>query len=130
MRKILVLLAVIIGLLWIGLVNPSQAQTNISVNINRTDLIWEWTQGQPPDDGVAEKFTVKCGQATGVYTKLTDVSFPNRILPVRQAITGNGNWFCVVTASNQFGESGASNEIPFAAGAPPSSPLGAKLQSR
>jgi len=93
-----------------------QAQS-VSVDINRAKLSWTWAQGT---GGLASEFRVKCGQTSGAYTNTTVVPYPTLTINVKDAITGNGNWFCAVTAANSFGESGASNEVPFVAGAAPS----------
>jgi len=115
MKSKLLLAAAILALL------PAQlsAQTPISVDMNRARLTWSWSQGA---GGPAELFNVKCGTSSKVYTKTMSVKAPTTELAVAQAITGSGTWFCVVTASNSFGESGPSNEFPFVAGAVPSSP--------
>ena len=111
--KLLKLSALVAGL---GMASSVQAQS-VSVDINRAKLSWTWAQGA---GGAATEFRVKCGQTSGVYTRTTIVAHPTMSVNVKDAITGNGNWFCVVTAANSFGESGASNEIPFVAGAAPS----------
>lgn len=111
--KIIFLTVSLIGLL----LGQAMAQV-ISVDINRAKLSWTWTQGT---GGLASEFRVKCGQTTGVYTRTTIVAYPATIANVKDVITGNGNWFCAVTAANSFGESGLSNEVPFVAGAAPSS---------
>jgi hypothetical protein len=43
---------------------------------------------------------------------------------VSQAIDGAGSWFCAVTAFNDVGESGTSNEVNFKAGDLPNNPFG------
>ena len=96
------------------------AQTLTAVDINKAILSWTWVADG--NGGIPDTFRMKCGNQTGVYTKITDVAYPTNSMPVKSAISGSGNWFCVVTASNQFGESGPSNELPFVAGAIPSSP--------
>ena len=105
-----------------GLAAEAAAQSVVAVDINRAKLRWQWVQGAPPADGTPDEFRVKCGQASGNYTRTTVVAYPTLEVAVKTAITGSGNWFCVVTAANQFGESGNSNELPFAAGAVPSGP--------
>ena len=103
---------------------PAWAQTTISVDINRATLSWQWTQGT---GGPVTEFRVKCGTASGIYTlpvvKVVATLIPPPLsLPVKSAIPGPGTYFCVVTAANQFGESGPSNELPFAAGVVPVGP--------
>ena len=97
----------------------ANAQALQSVNINRAKLTWTWAVG---DGGAADYFNMKCGTAPGSYTRITRVNAPTTELSVAQAIAGSGTWYCVVTAVNQFGESGPSNELPFVAGAAPSTP--------
>lgn len=111
----------------LGLAASTDAQTIVSVNINKAKLVWDWTQGT---GGTADEFRVKCGQTSGTYTKITSVAPTLRELAVSTAIAGNGNWFCVVTAANSFDESGPSSEVPFVAGVGPSSPSNLRLQAQ
>ena len=102
---------------------------SIAVDINRAKLAWTWT----PDatSGTPSEFRMKCGATSGNYTKVTVVADSNaREMAVKDAITGNGNWFCAVSAANQFGESGLSNEVPFVAGAAPSGGLKLTVQAQ
>jgi len=88
--------------------------TTISVDIAKAKFTWSWTQGT---GGLVEVFTVKCGPASGSYDILVDLADPAaRSVPVNQVVTASGTYFCVVTAKNTFGESGASNEVTFQAG--------------
>ena len=122
MKWLLTSLIVAVGLL-IG--SPVWAQTVISVDITKAKLSWTWAQGT---GGLATEFRVKCGQSTGVYSKTTVLSdITIKELAVSAAITGPGNWFCAVTAANQFGESGPSNEVPFAAGDVPVAPTNTQI---
>lgn len=96
------------------------AQTVLSVDITKATLAWAWQQGTgSPADG----FNVKCGTATGVYSKVNQVK-PSSVLeyPVLSAIAGPGTWFCVVTAFNEFGETSPTNEVTFKAGTLPGDP--------
>lgn len=104
-----------------------RAQTTVAVDINNAKLAWDWSQGTggPPDE-----FRVKCGSSTGNYSRVTSVGPTARELSVKAAITGSGNWFCAVSAANQFGESANSNEVNFAAGASPSSPTGLRVSAQ
>lgn len=97
---------------------PAFAQVLIAVDIERQSLAWD----APTTGGAVGEYSVKCGPASGNYTKITPVSPPATTLPVKDGIDGLGAWFCVVTASNQFGESGPSNEISFEAGMKPGAP--------
>ena len=118
MKTLLVLLLLLFA-------TAAQAQTTVVVDLNRALLQWNWTKGTNPgvDDGDVAEFVIKCGNAPLVYNKETVLANPAaRSIAVKDAIRGSGDWFCIVTARNQFGESGASNEVPFAAGVKPSSP--------
>ena len=116
---------------WIGalglallLAGDAAAQTSISVDISKARLQWDWAQGT---GGLPDNFLVKCGQSSGSYSKTTPVAYPTTTIPVAQAITGQGNWFCTVSAINQFGESANANEVPFVAGAVPLPPSNARV---
>jgi hypothetical protein len=110
--------------------SSADAQTTISVDINRAKLVWQWSQGAPPVDGIPTEFLMKCGQSSGNYNRVTPVIFPLTELAVRTAIGGTGRWFCAVSASNPFGESGLSNEVFFDAGAVPLSPSNLAVQAQ
>lgn len=96
------------------------AQTSIAVNIDKAKLQWQWDQGA---GAPANGFDVKCGQASGVYTKVTIVT-PSTIkeVTVKDTISGPGSWFCAVSAFNEFGDSNLSNEVTFRAGIAPNDP--------
>ncbi len=69
------------------------------------ELVWD-----PSPD--AEWYTVKCGTEQGHYTfPPVDVKAPSTSVPLERILRGAGTYFCVVTASNQKGESAASKEI-------------------
>lgn len=111
-----------------GLADHVWAQTVISVDITKATLAWTWTQGT---GGAVAEFRVKCGPTSAAYTKTTALADPAaRSVAVSAAIAGPGNWFCVVTAANQFGESGPSNEVPFAAGNAPAAPSGLQITAQ
>lgn len=119
MRNAIIILA--ISLLFAA---PLLAQP-IIVDLNRAQLAWQWSKGTGSD---VNEFRVKCGQSSGAYTKVT--VYPNpaqRTAQVRDVIAGSGVWYCIVTAANQYGEA-ASNEVPFDAGAAPSSPFNLQVQ--
>jgi len=99
----------------------ADAQT-VQVDINRATLEWTWTADAT--SGPVDEFRMKCGPSSGTYTKITSVAGTARALAVRNAVGGDGLWFCAVAAANQRGESGLSNEVPFDAGAAPSGKLG------
>ena len=105
------------------------AQTAIVVDINKAKLVWNWSLGLPPNDGIADGYNVKCGSVSGIYTQVTPLT-GNVVkeLPVRQAIPGVGTWFCAVTAFNTIGESVPSNEVTFIAGIIPVAPSNLMIQ--
>ena len=88
----------------------------LNVDINTKNLNWAWVPGV--GSGVVADYEVRCGQTTKVYTKMTVVAPTVNSLAVKTAVTGNGPWFCVVVARNQYTVGGVmSNEVPFVAGA-------------
>ena len=96
------------------------AQQSIAVDIDKAALVWTWAQGS---GGVATEFHIKCGTVSGTYTKTTVVTpITTKTLAIKTAITGVGQWYCVATAANEFGESGATAEVGFRAGAVPVAP--------
>ena len=104
------------------------AQAVISVDITKSRLAWTWAQGT---GGAVAEFRVKCGPGAGTYTSTVVVADPAaRSVPVQQVVSGPGNYFCVVSAANAFGESGPSNEVPFAAGNVPAVPSGLQLTAQ
>lgn len=115
MKKILFSLLTL-ALVWSPAAFAQTAVTSVSVDIHKAKLQWDWAQGVSPNEGIPDKYNVKCGNVTGVYTKVTAVPHPTKELAVELAIAGVGNWFCVVTAQNAFGESAPTNEVAFAAG--------------
>jgi hypothetical protein len=105
------------------------AAQSVSVDINRAKLAWTWTAAT--GSGAPSEFRVKCGQSSGSYTKTTIVSDSAlRSIDIKTVIGGQGNWFCVVSAANSFGESGNSNEVPFVAGAAPSGSIAASISAQ
>lgn len=104
------------------------AQQAIAVDIAKAKLVWTWSQGT---GGVPAEFRIKCGNTSGSYTKTTPVTnIALRELAIATAINGVGTWFCVATAANEFGESGATAEITFRAGAVPTSPATLVIQAQ
>lgn len=111
--KLLVMIAVLLA----AFISPLGAQTVISVDINRAYFTWTWSQG---NGGTVDYWTIKCGSNTGSYNKTWQVTDPNvREYPIKTVIGGNGTYYCVISASNQFGESPNSPEVFFAAGVAP-----------
>ena len=106
----------------------ASAQTVISVDITKARLSWTWTQGT---GGAVAEFRVKCGPSAGTYTSTTVLTDPAaRSVPVQQVVSGPGNYFCVVVAANQFGESGPTNEVNFTAGNAPAAPSGLQITAQ
>ncbi len=69
------------------------------------ELVWDPSPG-------AESYTVKCGTEQGRYTlPPVDVKAPSTSVPLERILRGASTYFCVVTASNQKGESAPSKEI-------------------
>jgi hypothetical protein len=96
---------------------PAFAQQSIAVDIAKAKLVWTWAQGT---GGVPTEFRIKCGTNSGTYTKTTAVTnIVLREVAIATAISGVGTWFCVGTSANEFGESGATAEVSFRAGAVP-----------
>lgn len=107
----------------------ASAQTSMPVNINKAKLSWSWAADA--GGGTPDGFKVKCGNTTGNYTRITTITNPAaRTVDVKDAITGSGQWFCTVTAFNQFDESAGANEVSFFAGAGPSAPTNFVIQAQ
>jgi hypothetical protein len=73
-----------------------------------------WTRAVGGDTPTA--YRVKCGTASGVYTLTADVTPPATSVAVKTVVQTRGTYYCVVTAVNQFGESGPSKQVSFTAG--------------
>lgn len=117
---------VLVGLFFLLIASPVSAQVFIAVDIERQSLGWD----APVGGGAVVEYLMKCGPASGNYTKITPVAATSTSIPVKDAIDGLGNWFCVVTARNAFGESGPSNEIAFEAGMKPGNPANLILRGQ
>lgn len=118
MKKLLFGIFGLIGLLFATM--PVFAQTTIAVDINKAKLSWQWTQGVgSPADG----YSIKCGPTAGNYTRITNIA-PSTLkeASLLAVIGGPGVYFCAVTAYNEFGESGLTNEVTFRAGTIPGAP--------
>ena len=75
--------------------------------------------------GIATEFRLKCGAISKTYTFTKIIPDPAaRTIPLSQVVTTVGKYFCAVTAANQYGESGASNEVFFDAGRVPADATG------
>ncbi len=122
MRRILV---VVLLLFFSG---QAWAQQSIAVDIDKATIVWNaWVvgQGSKPDS-----YHVKCGDSTGNYNHpQVNVPSDRNSVAVKAVVPSIGVYFCAVTASNQFGESGQSNEISFEAGSKPVAPTGTHLEA-
>lgn len=108
----------------IGFAN-AQSPTTILVDFNKAKLVWNWDKGVGGD---VESFKVKCGISSGNYNIISSVDCPEcREILVSNVINSPGEYFCVVTAFNRFGESIPSNEVHFEAGLSPVSPSNLRL---
>jgi hypothetical protein len=105
-------------LLFLPALASAQSQ---SVDINKASFSWAWAQGT---GGSVDSFTIKCGPTSGNYNAFSQITDPTaRTLPVKNVVgNNNGNYFCVISASNAFGESPNSSEIFFGVGAVPLPP--------
>jgi len=107
-------------LLPLGFATIAEAQTQ-TVDIDKATLAIKYTASVTQADGLR----VKCGPSTGgPYTKSTDLPISASLVPVKQIIGGNGQWFCVTvdfvqTASGSL-EGKGSNEVNFFAVTAPS----------
>ncbi len=103
----------------------------ISVDINTAKLKWTapvicktFPNVPPGCGGTAASYHVKCGDTTGTYNHpVVDVAAPNTEIELKLIVPTLGVYFCAVSAENQFGVSGDSNEVNFTAGATPGSPI-------
>lgn len=108
MKRIIV--AIILSLLLSSTANGQAA----TVDINKATI--NWTFAPTVGSGVIEKWEIRCGQTTGVYTKITSYSASAVSGNIRDVITGSGNWFCIAVAMNSLSEV-KSIETPFVAAA-------------
>ncbi len=130
--RLLSLLAATLTLLTVLFIDVPWARSQpqpdkVAVNIDKAALYWTW-------DGTTDfptEFRCKCGNSPGNYTKITVIADPAaRQCPVKTAIGSSGDWFCVVTAANLYGESGPTNEVFFSAGSPPINPKNAGIKTQ
>lgn len=121
-------LALLSVLVLLGAV-PAFAQ-QISVDISKAKLAWDapvicttFPDVPPGCGGTPATYHVRCGDATGNYNHpVVDVAAPNTEIEIKLIVPSLGEYFCVVSAENQFGVSGVSNEVNFTAGATPGNP--------
>ncbi len=102
--------------------HTAQAQSSLTVDIQKASFNWLWNQSS---GGSVSEFRIKCGPTSGNYTAVHTIVNPAaRSEPVLNVVNTPGKYFCVITAANQFGESGRSNEVEFDAGDIPVAPTG------
>ena len=101
------------------------AQTPPIVNLNTASLSWS-AGAIDAAHPAAVSFRVKCGPASGNYSfpvySHTDLGTLSDTLKAVLPSGVSGTTFCVVTAVNQYGESGPSNEVSFQVGQAPNAP--------
>ena len=120
-------------ILAIGLGSPALAQQTVILDLDKAELAWDWTKGTTPNvnTGDVERFDVKCGRQSGVYSSTSPVNDPlARSVKISQVLNGDGQWFCVLSAVNRYGVSGHSNEVSFDVGAAPASPANLRVQAQ
>lgn len=111
-------------LLSLSLASVANAQSSITVDLDKAFFSWTWADtGATPADG----FRVLCGQTSGTYTQASMYPADVREAPVRDSVTGLGQWFCKVVAFNAVGEGSQSSELVFIAGAVPFGQLTATI---
>lgn len=126
MKRLLVAFILVLAVL--GIVGIASAQQAIAVDIAKAKLVWVWSQGT---GGVPTEFRIKCGQTAGTYTKTTALTnIALRELAIATAISGVGNWYCIHTAANEFGESASTAEVNFRAGAVPAAASSLVIQAQ
>lgn len=118
----------IIGVLvLVGMFGVAHAQ---AVAVDYTKAKASWTMDTTAGVGVPTAYTLKCGTATGVYTKVktypvvAPLTAAGGVVPISDLITTTGNYFCAVSAQNLIGESANSTEVNFQAGRVPPVPAG------
>lgn len=110
----------------------------LSVDINSAKLKWDapvvcttFPNVPPGCGGTAATYHVQCGDTAGNYNHpVVDVAAPNTEIEVKLVVPTLGVYFCAVSAENQFGVSGNSNEINFTVGAIPGSPTNLSVVSQ
>lgn len=96
----------------------AQVPTSVLVDFAQAKFRWTWVKEVGKGD--VEWFTIKCGVSSGNYTITSSVNCPTcRDALVSSVVGVPGKYFCIITASNRFGESGPSSEVSFEAGSAP-----------
>ena len=99
----------------------------LAVDLNKARFEWNWAQGT---GGLASAFSMKCGSESGNYTnsvRVEDVSVTQ--MPLSSLVASPGEYYCAVSAVNEFGESAVSNEVHFKAGLSPLPPQSNRIVS-
>ncbi len=126
MKHLLIAVLVLAAMFYFQL--SLSAQTVINANINTATLQWDWVRGAPPNDGDPLEWRLKCGPTSGNYTRTVVIADPAaRSVNMRTAIGTSGKYFCVLVPYTLAGESGASSELFFTAGAPASTPTNFRM---
>ena len=112
MKKVLVAL-VLVALM----VAPVMAQAP-KVSLSKGTFSWTPGQGVEP----ATEFRMYCGNTADALALAATTPAANSTMPVSDAITTGGEYFCAVAAANDFGESDKSNVVNFIAGDAPGTP--------
>lgn len=104
------------------LIAPQIAEAQAVVQVPFATATLQW--GAPIGGDPPLNYHVKCKDRTsGVNLPVATVVVPITQVAVNTVIPGPGKFECFITASNDFGESGASNTLPFDAGVAPNQPV-------
>lgn len=108
------LLSFLFGVILSVLIDSSFAWKVLLALPKTTKLSWTGptttVDGQPINaDTALTGYKVYCGVNSNIYTILKDVGIVT-IYPAIDIPLISGVWYCVITASNKYGESGYSNE--------------------
>lgn len=102
----------------------------LAVDLNKGQLLWTWTQGDPTKNGIADGFNVTCTSQTvqnptPVVKQLVGTAIRNVL--VSDIPLQSDTWLCTVDAYNAIGRSAESNSVTFQGGYVPSTPTGFTL---
>ena len=90
----------------VPIVTPA-ASAQTTIDLNQAKFYWDWSPGA----------------GSGAVTTTALVADPAaRSYPVKNVVGAAGQYYCVVTAANAYGETAPTNEVFFDAGVIPSSP--------
>lgn len=93
---------------------PLHAQAQLDVRNGALEWYWYADPAAAP----ADRFHVKCGPESGIFSVITEVLIADapynpRMMALKNAAQDPGLWFCVVTALSSTSESPPSNEVGF-----------------